>query len=186
VLEIPPSVAFPRVTATWLPESAVQLIGQRGVDAWSLVREPDGALREMYADMVPVEARDRLESLRSETAGRLEEFADLSKEIDGSLPQLVDSARGKVDYQLRRISDGLVSKVRSRFDRTHPQVGRLRHALLPQDRPQERRLTWLDVMARGGAAVLGLVSALADQHVRDTLAGTNDHHLIALGSGEGK
>jgi uncharacterized protein YllA (UPF0747 family) len=186
VLGVPPSVAFPRATATWLPESAVQLITERGVDAWSLVREPDTTLRQVYAGMVPEEARATLDRLRTATDEKLEEFAATAKEIDGSLPQLIDSARGKVDYQFRRVSDGLVSKVRSRFDRGHPQVGRLRQALLPQDRPQERRLAWLDIVARGGSAVLEQASALAEQHVQETLNGDNEHHLIPLGRGEGR
>jgi uncharacterized protein YllA (UPF0747 family) len=183
VLEVPPAVAFPRATATWLPASAVELIQQRGVDAWKLVRETDTALRDFFTGIVPDGIRGELEDLRTQSAERLESFAAQAREIDASLPQLIDSARGKVDYQYKRIADGVLSKVRSQFDRSHPQVGRLRHALLPHDRAQERRLCWLDLVARGGRGVLERAQSAADQHVESTLAGKNEHFLLPIDEG---
>ena len=92
VLGVPPSVAFPRATATWLPETAVQLITERGVDAWSLVREPDTTLRQVYAGMVPEEARATLDRLRTETDEKLEEFA-ATVQGDRRIPAAVDRLR---------------------------------------------------------------------------------------------
>ena len=71
--------------------------------------------------------------------------------MDASLPQLVESARAKVDYQFQRLLEGLAGKVRHRLEREHPEWPRLRHYLLPGDRLQERRLASLEVVAYRGA-----------------------------------
>ena len=173
-------MAFPRATATWMPAAAVELVRRRGIDAWRLVRETDTTLREFFATLLPGATRQELERLRGDSDRGLESFSAAASEIDRSLPQMVESARGKIDYQYRRLLDGVLSKVRSRFDRAHPEVGRLRQVLMPQDRPQERRRAWLDVVAHGGGAALEQVSAVAEQHIEATLAGDSAHYLLPL------
>jgi hypothetical protein len=70
--------------------------------------------------------------------------------------------------------------MRLRLERAHPQAGRLRHALLPAGRPQERRLAWLDLVARGGIEVLARGRELAEDHIERALAGQTSHALVAL------
>jgi len=108
----------------------------------------------------------------------LARFADASRRLDSSLPQMVDSARGKVDYQFARLHEGLAGKVRGRIDREHPAWRRLRYVLLPGDKLQERRLASLEPVARRGAGVIGEICDLAAEHAARTADGVHEHYVV--------
>ena len=100
--------------------------------------------------------------------------------MDASLPQMVESARGKVDYQFARLEEGLVAKARHRLERQHPEWLRLRYFLMPGDKLQERRLASLEVVARRGAPVVAELCELAAEHARRVAGGTLEHLVIDL------
>ena len=177
------SGVFPRLSATWLPAAATRLAGDRGIPPWDLVRDTDRALHEFFSRLVPEVVRRDLGDSRSRVNLDLRRLAESARELDASLPQLVESVRVKVDFQFGRLLEGLVAKARARFDRAHPEVARLRHALLPHGRLQERRLAWLDLVARGGAAALPLALAAAEEHLDRALAGEPCHFLLATPGG---
>src|SRR6185295_850370 len=101
-----------------------------------------------------------------------------SRELDASLPQMVESARGKVDYQFARLHEGLTGKVRSRLDKEHPTWRRLRYVLLPGDKLQERRLASLEPIARSGAGVVTALCELAAEHARSSARGVHEHYVL--------
>lgn len=182
-LDVPMSLVFPRLSATWLPSAARTLVREHGLDAWELVRDTDRSLRELSSRLLPESVRAELERLREQSNQGLTAFAEPARTIDASLPQLVESVRSKIDFQYGRLLEALVAKVRARFDRAHPAVGRLRHALLPNGRPQERRLAWLDVVARGGAGVLATGLEIARAHAERAATSGPVHYLIAMPPG---
>jgi hypothetical protein len=92
-------------------------------------------LRRLVELEVPDDVRDTLERIRAQANDGLRGFADRSRVLDASLPQLVESARGKVDYQYARLLDGLVGKSRHKLERRRPEWTHLRGYLLPGDRP---------------------------------------------------
>ena len=185
VLDVAMSPVFPRLTATWLPAAACALVRDHEVEPWELVRDPDAALRALAERALPAAARSGFETLRTAGNAALRAFAETAAAVDASLPQVVESARGKVDYQYARILEALVAKSRARLERAHPQAARLRHALAPGGRAQERRLAWLDLVARGGAAALARAQELADYHVESVLAGSVSHGVVAVPEGGG-
>ncbi|HEV2105462.1 MAG TPA: hypothetical protein VGU27_06985, partial [Candidatus Eisenbacteria bacterium] len=97
---------------------------------------------------------------------------------DAGLPQLVESAQGKVDYQFARLHEGLLAKARARLDREHPAWRRLRYVLLPGDKLQERRLASLEPVARRGAGVVAELCELAGEHAARAAAGEASHLLL--------
>ena len=185
-LGTPAAVPFPRATATWFPRTATRLVREEEVEPWPLVRDPDATLRTVFERKVPREITTELETLRQDTFSRLERFAASASSVDSSLPQMIESARGKIDFQIRRLHEGVVGKVRGQFDRKNPELGRLRQALRPQDKPQERRLAWLDLVARGGDEFLRQGRALAELHVEGVLGGGADHFVLPIEGEEGR
>ena len=101
-------------------------------------------------------------------------------QVDASLPQMVASARAKVDYQFARLEEGLVGKVRHRLEREHPEWARVRYVLLPGDRLQERRLASLEPVARRGVEVVGELCDLAADAARELESGRHAHVLAEL------
>jgi len=102
-LEVRAACPVPRFTATWLPPAALALLEASGADPWEVVAATDVVLKQHAERLVPAELRDQLAAIRAELTERLERFATSSTRVDASLPQMVESARGKVDYQFARL-----------------------------------------------------------------------------------
>src|SRR5439155_1396510 len=130
----------------------------------------------------PEALRDDLESLREDAFRRLESLAERARGFDASLPELVGAIRARVDFQLRRLGRGFARKARRAWRREHPAGAHLRYFLRPGGRLQERSLSWLDVLARGGAPAEHAARELAAAHAEDALAGRAlAHDLVPLG-----
>ncbi|MEK7824390.1 MAG: bacillithiol biosynthesis BshC [Candidatus Eisenbacteria bacterium] len=171
----------PRFSATWLPPAAVSLIEASGAEPWEVVAATDAVLKHHAEQQIPADLREQLAGAREELAGRLERFAAGSTRVDPSLPQMVESARGKVDYQFARLLEGLTGKVRHRLEREHPEWLRLRYYLSPGDRLQERRIASLDPVAWRGPEVAAELCDLAEEHAGALERGDWRHYLVELG-----
>ncbi len=179
-LDIAAACLVPRLGVTWLPPAALSLLDASGSQPWELVSGADAVLRRLAERSVPAEARAELERARAETLRGLERFAASARTLDASLPQMVESARVKVDYQFQRLLEGLGGKVRHHLERQHPEWLRLRYYLLPGDRLQERRLASLEVVAYRGREVAHALASQAAEHARELVRGTNEHLLVEL------
>jgi hypothetical protein len=156
------------------------LLEVSGADPWALVTTTDLVLRRHAESRVPDALRGSLEDLRREVERRLGEFSANAAGLDPSLPQMVESARSKMDYQIGRLADGLVGKARHRMEREHPEWLRLRYYLLPGDKLQERRLASLEPVAYRGTQVVGPLCDLAEEHAAALERGEHPHYLLEL------
>ena len=179
-LDLQPACPVPRFSATWLPPAAIALLEASSADPWLLVATTDAVLRRHAETRVPSGLRDELDRMRAELAGRLESFAREASALDSSLPQIVESARGKMDYQLARLLEGLAGKARHRMEREHPEWLRLRYYLSPGDRLQERRLASLEPVAYRGPGVVNELCNLAEGHAEKLENGRYTHDLLEL------
>jgi bacillithiol synthase len=179
-LEVAAACPVPRLGVTWLPPAAVALMEVASAEPWEVVVGADAVLRRLAERSVPAGPRADLERARGDARDGLDRLAASVPEVDASLPQLVESARAKVDYQFQRLLEGLTGKVRQRLERGHPEWSRLRHYLAPGDRLQERRLASLEVVAHRGRAVVPALCDLAAGHVRALARGVNEHLVVEL------
>lgn len=171
----------PRFSATWLPPAAVGLLDASGAEPWEVVAATDAVLKHHAEQQVPSDLREQLAGARRELLERLERFAAASTLVDSSLPQMVESARGKVDYQFARLLEGLTGKIRHRLEQEHPDWLRLRYYLSPGDRLQERRIASLEPVAWRGLEVAAELCDLAEEHAAALEAGDWRHYLVELG-----
>ena len=176
-----------RFSATWLPPEAVALIeaagggatgGASSASAWEAVTHTDAVLARLAEAHVPGELQRALAATRAAADQSLARLAEVARGFDASLPQMVESARGKIDFQVTRLAEGVLGKARSRLDREQPLWRRLRYVLQPGDRLQERRLASLEVVARCGRDVVRGVCDLATEHARATAGGVHEHYLL--------
>ena len=180
-LDVRAACPVPRFAATWLPPAAAALIEASGADPWEVVAATDAVLKLHAEHQLPADLRDQLADARAELQARLERFAAASIRVDASLPQMVESARGKLDYQFARLLEGLTGKVRHRLEREHPEWPRLRSYLSPGDRLQERRLASLEPAAWRGPDVAPELCDLAEEHAGALEGGEWRHYLLDLG-----
>lgn len=179
-LDVLPATPVSRLSATWIPPAGAGLMDAAGGEPWAVVSETDAVLKRLAEARVPAGPRDALEDARRSSLAGLARFAELSTSVDPSLTQMVESARGKVDYQFARLLEGLTGKVRHKLDREHPEWSRLRYYLSPGGRTQERTLAALEPVAYLGA---GAVAGLCDLAVEQSEAlerGLMRHYLLDL------
>jgi len=179
-LDVLPACAVPRFSATWLPPAAVELLEASGADAFALVADADGVVRSYAGKQVPAGPRAALESAHRASLEGLAQFAAAARTVEASLPQMVESARGKIDYQFQRLLEGLAGKVRHQLERQHPEWLRLRYYLLPGDKLQERRLCSMEVVAYRGLAVAEELAELSAEHARRLADGVHEHLVLEL------
>lgn len=173
-----PACPVPRLSATWLPPSGAGLLDASGATVAELVFETDAVLRRHAEAQTPPEVREELDRGRAEAAAALARFAEAARGVDPSLVQMVESARGKVDYQFERLREGVAGKLRHRLERQHPEWARLRAYLLPGDRFQERRLASLEPVARFGAGIVPELCRLSAEHARRIADGVMEHLVL--------
>jgi uncharacterized protein YllA (UPF0747 family) len=176
-VQVRAAAPVPRFGATWLAPPAVALLEAAGGDPWDVVIASDALLKRLAESRVPPELAATLERVRREGAAGLERVSELSRTLDASLPQMVESARAKVDYQFARLVEGTVGKARHRLEREHPEWARVRYHLAPGDKLQERRLSSFEPVAYRGAAVAAEIATLAEEHAA-TLEGGHLTHLL--------
>jgi uncharacterized protein YllA (UPF0747 family) len=176
-----------RFSATWLPPAAVALAevaamgageGASAASAWDVVAHTDAVLARVAETRVPGELHRALAAARTAADQSMARLAEVSSGFDASLPQMVESARGKIDFQISRLADGVLGKARGRLDREQPLWRRLRYVLQPGDKLQERRIASLDVVARRGCDVVSGLVELATEHARATAGGVHEHYLL--------
>lgn len=179
-LEVHAACPVPRFGATWLPPAAVAMLDATGADPWELVTGADHVLKLHAERQVPADVRESIERAHHAALAGLESIAAASRRVDASLPQLVESARAKVDYQFSRLYEGIAGKVRHQLERRNPEWLRLRYYLLPGDRLQERRLASLELVAYRGAAVAGELADLGAEHAERLKRGALEHLVAEL------
>jgi bacillithiol synthase len=170
----------PRLNLTWVPPAGVELMETAGARLDELVFDSDGVLRRYAEAQTPADVREALARGRAESAGALDRVAEAARAVDPSLPQMVESARGKIDYQFERLREGVHAKMRHRLERRHPEWLRLRYYLSPGDKLQERRLASLEPVARRGAGVIAGLCRIAGEHARAMAGGVFDHWVVEL------
>jgi uncharacterized protein YllA (UPF0747 family) len=175
---VKPAAPAPRFGATWLPAAAVALAEAAGGDAWEVVTRTDAVLARIAETRVPTELQQALAAARATVDQSLARLADAARAFDSSLPQMIESARGKMDFQVSRLAEGVLGKARGQLDREHPLWRRLRYVLLPGDKLQERRLAALEPVARLGLGVVAELCELATEHAARTANGVHEHHLL--------
>jgi uncharacterized protein YllA (UPF0747 family) len=175
-----PALPVPRFGATWLPPAALELLEAAGGEPWDVVVRTDQVLARLAESRVPAALRRALAEARETSTRSLGALGEAARGFDASLPQLVESARGKVDFQLGRIVEGVTAKARARLDREHPLWRRLRYLLHPGDKLQERRLVSLEPVARLGDGVVAGLCGHAAEHAARTADGRLEHWLLEM------
>ena len=177
---VDPAAPVPRFSATWLPPAALALLEESGADPWTMVSSSDAVVRAHAESQVPAEPRAALERAHQAALTGLGAFSDAARTLDPSLPQMVASARGKIDFQFQRLHEGLAGKVRHQLERRHPEWLRLRYVLSPGDKLQERRLASLQVAVQHGPGVADDLVELAAEHAGRVAVGVHEHFLLDL------
>ncbi len=175
VKQAAPAVRF---GATWLPAEACALIDAAHCSGWEAVTHTDAVIARVAETRVPQSLHEAIAHARASVDQSLARLADESRALDASLPQMIESARGKMDFQVSRLAEGVLGKARGKLDREQPLWRRLRYVVYPGDKLQERRLASLEPIARLGAGVVRELCEHAVEHAAKSAEGLHEHWLL--------
>ncbi|MBI5835729.1 MAG: bacillithiol biosynthesis BshC [Candidatus Eisenbacteria bacterium] len=176
-LESRACVLYPRLSASLWPAEADAVAAAPPVEPAALLTGFDSQLHAHFASMAAPEVRVKLEAFERCLTDHARGLEESTRALDPSLAQLIESARGKMDFQVGRMRDGILSKVKARHERQHPRLARLKGFLVPQEKLQERGMGLAAALAQWGEGAGDRVLGLARRHVEDTLAGHPSHYL---------
>lgn len=128
--------------------------------------DPDAYLARRTEDSAPADLLARIDALRLHTREDLAALGTRLAVYDAGLQQIVDSAAGKADFQLQRIREGFLVRVRQRLLRNDSRLARWREFVTPRDGEQERSLSLLAPFLLGGPGAMGELRAVARGHLR--------------------
>jgi hypothetical protein len=137
---------------------------------------------KLHADrQVPAEVREAVERAHHGVLAGLEGIASASRKVDASLPQLVESARAKVDYQFARPLRGSREQdPASRSSAAIPSGSGCVTICCPATDCRSGDWPSLELVAYRGAAAAGEVTELAAEHAERIAHGTYEHLVAEL------
>ncbi len=166
--QIPPPPLVSRLRGALLPALDESVLEAGGGYAGA-VADPDGFLARALKREIPSDLVHRVEAVREDLRRDGEALAEALAGFDRSLVQLLESAAGKADFQLGRVSEGIAAKARHRLYQRIPRLAHWREFLRPRDGDQERTLSMLTPLLAEGRMETQIVVEAAEEHLRRTL-----------------
>ncbi len=140
---VPEPLRVPRLSAVLLPTLASHRAEATLVGYSPVLEDPKQFVQDQIASEPVPEVEQELVRMRLRLREGIEGIVPGLWEIDKSLPQLVESAAGKSDYQFERMLEGVRGKRRQQLLRREPTLSALSDWVVPRDRKQERVLSAL-------------------------------------------
>lgn len=161
----------PRWSGAIVEPHVERILGKFAASVEEVMNDFPALERRVLRSHLPAGVIDTLAELQA-TNDRL--YASLEEPLAGVDPTLrgpLASSHRQASWAARDLERKALSRLRAREQVELAQLGRLRTALLPGGKPQERVLTIAPFLARHGPALLETVRAEAAQRYRTALEG---------------
>jgi bacillithiol biosynthesis cysteine-adding enzyme BshC len=171
---VPMPLILPRAFFTVLEPRMAQLLDKFRLGLPDLVRDPEQLASQVLRAQLPPDLDATLARARAGVDELFREVGEAVAAVDPTLRATVGQSAGHIKGHLDQLQKKAVQALKRREEETRKQVQRVREALMPGGRPQERVLPALPYLARHGHAFLDAVHA--------TIAGPGwTHQLLRLG-----
>ncbi|MCD6452601.1 MAG: bacillithiol biosynthesis cysteine-adding enzyme BshC [Acidobacteria bacterium] len=154
---IPMPVIYPRASFTVVDDITLRLAHQLSLAIPELVSSPNETLDRFKRSLVDTEAEEEISQLEEETLATKERIKEKLTELDPNIGKKVDSALGKIIYQLERLKLKIGKANLRRKEELRRRLERLKNILAPDKKPQERMLGWVYLLADYGEKVMDKV-----------------------------
>ncbi len=160
-LGVPRQRALPRWSGVLVEPRVTRVLEKFGVSLAELMQPPGPLEARLVRSQLPADALDALESLRTAIETNYESIARRAGEIDPTLVKPVQGVRHQALAGTHDVEKKLVHHLKKREETELAQLARVRTAVWPQGKPQERLLTVAPFLARYGPSLLtDLVGAI--------------------------
>ena len=169
----------PRASLTLVESRTGQLLDRFDLRLGDLTRDPEQLASRVLRAQLPPDFDAALAKARAAVDDIFGEVGQVVAAVDSTLRATVGQTAGHVKGHLDQLQRKAVQALKRREEETRKQVQRVREALMPGGRPQERIFPLLPYLAKYGRPVLSTI--------RQAIAGPGwDHLLLPLPSTAGK
>ena len=152
--DVPMPVIHPRASATLVDAATVKFLNRYGVDFAQLQPRDDAALNRLLALQIPESIEQAIAAAERSAAGHLDAVGSAVPTLDPTLSGAVDSARGRIERELRNLRGKVVAAAKRRDSTLRRQFERARAQSFPGGVPQERSLAGIYFLNRYGFALV--------------------------------
>ena len=160
--DVPMPLIVPRASLTLLEPRIAQLLERFGLGLPDLTRDPEQLASLVLRAQLPADFEAALAKARGAVDEIFREVGQTVAAVDPTLRATVGQTAGHVKGHLDQLERKAVQALKRREDETRKQVQRVREALMPGGRPQERVFPALPYLAKYGSAALLAVERAVD------------------------
>lgn len=170
-LDLPQPTALPRWSGLILEPHIERLLGRYALSIEQL-REPGLAERVLAERALPPEIATGLETTRSQLLHAVERLAETVRRTEFPIaPSVLGGLAATVGHRLDRFERRVLAAQKRRERQTMEDIATARAALFPMEKPQERVLNFLPLLARHGPPLLDAMLERAREHAQALLGG---------------
>jgi uncharacterized protein YllA (UPF0747 family) len=176
-LELDPLVVTPRWSCTVIEPFARRALDRLGVE-WRELGELHAVERRLAEQALPADVASAWKTLRSDVQRSIGEFRRRVQPHDLLPEAVLDGVERSLQHRLSRAERRLLAAVKRREESTRRDLAVASSALFPMGKRQERVLSYVPMLARGGDVLLDHMRKEAAQHAY-SLAGAPREAAVA-------
>jgi bacillithiol biosynthesis cysteine-adding enzyme BshC len=160
--DVPMPLIVPRATLTLVEPRAAQLLERFHLSLPDLTLEPEQLASRVLRAQLPSDFEATLAKARDSVGEIFRGVAEAIAAVDSTLRATVGQTSGHIQGHLDQLGRKAVQALKRREAETRQQVQRVRAALMPSGKPQERIFPVLPFLARHGPSLLDTLQAAID------------------------
>lgn len=148
--DIPMPVIYPRASVTLIEDKIKQLLQKYSLEFIDLFQDPEILINSILKDKFPDPLENTLEKKRNEISKILDSLEQELVSSEPALKQNLETTRGKIDYELKRLGEKLFQAYRQKDQTLKEQVYKTKKNLFPDNKLQERVLNLVPYLIKYG------------------------------------
>jgi len=171
--DVPMPLIVPRASISLMEPRVAQLLGRFRLSLLDLTQEPEQLASRVLRTLLPADFDVTLAKARQSANDIFRDMAEAIAAVDPTLKATVGQAAGHIRGHLDQLERKAVQALKRRETETRQQIQRVREALMPGGKPQERIFPILPFLARYGPGLI--------QMLQDAIDGPGwEHRLVPL------
>jgi bacillithiol biosynthesis cysteine-adding enzyme BshC len=160
--DVPMPLIVPRASLTLVEPRVAQFLERFRLSLPDLTREPEQLASRVLRHLLPSDFETTLAKARESVGEIFRGVADAIATVDPTLRATAGQTSGHIQGHLDQLERKAVQALKRREAETRQQVQRVREALMPGGKPQERVLSYLSYQVRYGPQLLQTIRAAID------------------------
>lgn len=148
--DIPMPVVYPRASVTLIEDKIKQLLQKHSLEFIDLFQDPEILINSILKEKFPDPLENTLEKKRNEISKILDSLEQELVSSEPALKQNLETTRGKIDYELKRLGEKLFQAYRQKDQTLKEQVYKAKKNLFPDNKLQERVLNLVPYLMKYG------------------------------------